>query len=660
MRVYVDIETFSSVDLTKTGVYRYAESPDFQILMAAWKDDDSSFVDLDEDSIRARLLAYMDDPDVIFVAFNAQFERICFSRLLGMPPGVYLAAERWHDPQAVGANYGFPQRLAMIAPALGAEKKDEAGTRLINIFSKPNRKGVRTLPAEKPLEWLDFIDYCEQDVVSLADVDTKLEAMGGWPTHMEHQIYLADQRCSDLGMKIDVRMARKAVVAVGENKARQTFQMLELMDWAILNPASNVQMMEWMQDQGLDAKNLQKETVQDLLDGELTPAQRGVFELRQELALVAFKKYASALLSVSPDGRLRGTLKYFGAHTGRWAGRGTQVHNLPRQQIPLPPEDVAELGMMRDLGLPKEQVDAREIELREARVEEAIRALIKGLGADSPTLKALVRALFIGPLTVFDYAAIEARIIAWLAGEEWALKAFREGRDIYVETADRMSTPDRPLDRSQGKVAVLALGYNGAVNSLRAMGAEGDDEELAALVKQWRRANPRIVRFWQQLGDAFGEGGKVGKYINVRISSDALGRSVYIDLPSGRSIGYHGTKWEHYKVKHSTIPGKMISKEGWRYADPKNPFNRNQRIGTYGGRLAENITQAVARDIMAEAIVRLHGRGYDVVGHVHDEVLIDGEHDVDQLCKIASEVPDWATDLPIDAEGFVCQRYRKG
>lgn len=623
MRVYVDIETYSSVDLRKFGVYAYAASPDFKILMAAWSEDGGEvFIDLEQEEIRKRFESYREGGDVTFVAHNAQFERISFSYLLGE---LYLPPEEWHDTQAIAGEHGFPQRLEDLALALGAEEKDSAGTRLINIFSKPNRKGERTLPEDKPVEWLDFIAYCEQDVYTLIDVDRRL---GDWPTEMEQQVFLADQAINDRGIRIDVPMARRAVGVALQNQEwqREAITMLAGVD----NPNSQPQMMAWMREEGLPADNLRKETVATLLEGDLTPVQREVLTLRQDLALVASKKYATALESVLPDDRLRGSFKFFGAHTGRWAGRGTQLQNLPREQLETEADTLA-----------------------------AIEKLHREGQADAHTLKALVRAMFTGPFTVVDYSAIEARVVAWLAGEQWALDAFAEGRDIYVETAERMSTPTHPLGRYEGKVAVLALGYNGGTNSLRAMGADGDDAALQRLVDQWRRTNPRIVRLWQRLGDAFGDTGDAGPLLSVTEDEDHMGRVVRMHLPSGRAITYHGVRWERYRVTDPKT-GRQKTKEGWRYADPRNPFNDRMRIGTYGGRLTENATQAVARDIMAEALVRLEDNGFRVVGHVHDEILVEGEHDVDVIADIMTQVPDWAAGLPVSGEGFTCERYRKG
>jgi len=534
---------------------------------------------------------------------------------------------------ALAAEAGLPQKLENLAKALGAEEKDTAGTRLINLFCKPNRKGVRTLPEEKPEEWQQFLDYGKQDVVTLRDVHRKLP---GWPTEMERQVYLADQRVNDLGIPVDVDMAQRAVEAAEDNKLRDELEMMQLT--GINNPGSNPQLLGWLKGQGVEVHNLQAETIKSLLAGlpvkptwmeqwragggvEVTPAQettetvRRVLELRQDLALVAAKKYTAALERVSADGRLRGSFAFFGAHTGRWAGRGVQLQNLPSATMET-----------------------------ETHTEAAILDLKLGLGADAHALKALVRAMFTGPFTVVDYAAIEARVVAWLAGEEWALNAFEDGRDIYVETAERMGG----MTRKEGKVAVLALGYNGGINSLRAMGADGTDSQLQRLVTQWRNANPAIVDLWAEMDNAFKSGDcSVGEHLYM----EKDGADRYLRLPSGRAIGYHGltARWKETQFGRR----RVVS-----FKDPKTP---GARVDTYGGRLVENVTQAVARDILAAALVRLQDAGYDVVGHVHDEILVAGASptSVAEVTSVMVERPEWAKGLPIAGAGFTCNRYRK-
>jgi DNA polymerase len=611
-RLWLDLETYSTVDLRKATPYAYAEDPEFKILMCAWSNDGKNVhVAFTEREIFD--IPGLWDEDVIKVAHNAPFERICLSAFGGMGVGHYLPAEMFHDTQAIAAELGYPQGLDALGKALGGEQKDSAGTALINLFCKPNRKGVRNTERTHPDKWKAFVDYCRQDVVTLIDVDHRL---GDWPTDRERRVYLADQVINDTGIRIDVDLARAAVEAAENNQMVHELEFSSLT--GVVNPGSTVQVMDWADAIGLDIGNLQKETIEKALSDETLdqPVKRAL-ELRQELALVASKKFGTALTSVSPDGRLRGSFRFFGAHTGRWAGRGTQVHNLPREAFD-----------------------------NEADTELAIAELKAGEGASALDLKRLVRPLFRIDGAVVDYSAIEARVIAWLAGEDWALKAFYDGRDIYVETAKRMGN----LTRAQGKVAVLALGFAGGINSLRVMGAKGDDDELKALVYQWRNANPHVVRLWRAMENAVEYGGKVGPQLNIT----RHGEDMALHLPSGRAIWYHGVRWEKYTIQ--TDEGK-VQKEGWRYDDPKPP---HRRIGTYGGRLTENATQAVARDILAEALVRLVDRGYKPVGHVHDEILLEDTSDVDEVTKVMCEVPDWATGLPIDGEGFSCRRYRKG
>lgn len=655
-RLRVDIETYCEISVKDVGPYRYAAHPSFEIIMAAWSLDGGPItVETDPDSIRD--IPGLWDPEVIKVAHNAQFERICFSSFAELPPGEYLDPEQWDDTMAMGAEWGYPQSLERMGKALGTSLKDPAGERLIKIFCMPV-KGKRILPQDRPEEWMDFCDYCAQDVQTLIEIEASLvEKFGGWPTAIEREVYLTDQHVNDNGIAIDTSLARRATAVAEQNQARHKFEICDLSEYEIMNPGSGPQMLKWLNGMGVPMTNMQKDTVTRYLDHEDIPdVVREVLTIRQELALVASKKFASALTRVLPDGRLRGSFRFFGAHTGRWSGQGTQVQNLPREQLGLTEDQEAAVEFMLSQGMKKERLAEWISKQKDANTEDAIKSLKEGNGVDSFTLKALVRSMFTGPFTVVDYSAIEARVIAWLAGESWALKAFNEGRDIYVETAERMSTEANPLNRSQGKVAVLALGYQGAINSLRAMGAEGNDEELLVLVKQWRRANPSIVKLWELMQDAFGDPGPAGPVIKTTHSHDLQGLSTHLWLPSGRAITYHGVKWEKY-VMIDPITNAPKKKEGWRFI---NPGPEGGRFSTYGGRLAENVTQAVAREIMAAAMVRLRKEGIKIVGHVHDEVIMEGLYPMDEVIEIMCQVPDWAAGMPIDGAGFVCQRYRKG
>ena len=639
--LYIDIETYSDVDIRKNSVYKYAASPAFQILFAWWAlDDEPLQLALGAEQIASIPGLWQDDVEK--VAHNAAFERICFSEFLRQQgdgtgdPTDYLDPAYWTDTMALASEAGYPKSLGQLAVALGAEPKDEAGTRLIHLFCNPNRAGKRTLPEEKPAEWQQFLDYGKQDVSTLRDVHRKLP---GWPTETERQVYLVDQHINDTGIPVDVEMAQHAVRTADDNRMLDELDMMQLT--GISNPGSNVQLLAWLRRQGVKVDNLQAATVQALLDSPeyreptakeqrdfllhltdvvpervgIPPVVRQVLELRQELALVAAKKYTAALERVSADGRLRGSFQFFGAHTGRWAGRGVQLQNLPSATMD-----------------------------SEADTHAAILDLKMGLGATAHSLKALVRAMFVGPFTVVDYSAIEARVVAWLAGEQWALDAFADGRDIYVETAERMGG----LTRKEGKVAVLALGYNGGINSLRVMGAEGDDRKLQYLVTQWRDANRHIVEMWAEMGEAFRYGGAVGQ----RMTIEKDGADRLLRLPSGRAVVYHDLK---SRWKETPFGRRQVIS----FADPKGPGFRQD---TYGGKLTENVTQAVARDILAEALVRLHQGGYEVVGHVHDEILVRGAWpgSVEEVTKVMVQSPTWADGMPIAGEGFTCERYRKG
>lgn len=621
--LYVDIETRSRRDLKKVGVYAYVEDPDFDIIMCAYAFDDDPvqtvFSQLDIHSILFDAWAGGHE----IAAHNAQFERVCFAAA-----GFRLDPICFHDTMAIAGERGLPQSLDACAKAIGCSPKDSAGSKLIKLFCVPNRDGSWNDASTHPLEWLDFTAYCEQDVETLREIDKK---MGRWPTEMERRVWVADQHINDRGMTVDLDMCRIASQAVQVNKTWQRAEMEMLT--GIENPGSQPQMMRWAEEQNLGFFDFKADTIEARLqEDSLSPTQRRALEIRQEYALTSYGKFDTALITANDDARVRGAFNFFGAHTGRWSGRGVQLQNLPRQSFD-----------------------------NDADAALAVAELLQEGKADPQDLKRLVRAMFIGPLTVFDYSSIEARVIAWLAGERWALEAFNAGRDIYVETMKRMGLKSR----FQGKVAVLALGYQGSVGSLRAlMGTSAyydpkteaivqaatlaeakaagyeqfiDDEVLLRMVRQWRKANSRIVNFWYDLQDALPSGGRVGQYINVR----RRGSKMAIDLPSGRSIHYHGVRYDR-------------ASESWSYAN-----SRYGRTGTYGGRLAENVTQAVARDVLAEALVRLDDAGYPVVAHIHDEVVIDGEFDLETVKQIMNHPPRWAGGLPINSEGFHCLRYRK-
>lgn len=632
-RLWMDYETFSGIDLTKSNVYRYVEDPLFEALMCGWSRDGINF-HVAEGEAEIRRIPGLADPAVLHIAHNAGFERVVTSAVLGMPVGSYLSPEMFEDTQARAAEHGYPQSLEALARRLRCAPKDSAGKALIRRFSMLDSKGRRYDKTTHPEEWARFLLYCKQDVETLVEVDDRLP---GWPTQAERDTWDVDQRINDRGIKVDLPMARLAVAADQLNAAAAKIRIRDIA--GIQNPNSVPQMKAWLNDCALGLPNLKAETIEAALSsGTLNEVETEVLTLRGDLALASSAKYGAVLLGTNDDGRLRGQLKFGGAHTMRWAGKGVQVHNLPRKGF-------------KDRVEGADDLTDDELEWRaQILTDAAIADLMLGFGADPVTLKMLVRPTIVGPVTVLDYNAIEARVLAWWCGEEWVLQAFREGRDIYVETANRMSTGSKRYTRSHGKVAVLALGFNGAVNSLRNMGATGDDEELLNIVTQWRRSNRRIVAAWEKLGEAIASGGRIGPHVRV----ERRGSKMLIHLPSGRAITYHGVRWERYTIEDA-LTGRRIKKQGWRYDSPRGAG----RIGTYGGKLAENITQAIARDILAHGLVKLDAAGYPVVLHVHDEAGIDGVYPVKDIEAVMCDLPSWADGLPIAAKGNVKARYSK-
>jgi DNA polymerase len=521
---------------------------------------------------------------------------------------------------ALAAEYGYPVSLDACSKALGVTEKDSAGAKLVKLFTMPNRDGSWNTPETHPMEWLDFIAYCEQDVATLMDVDARL---GDWPSEFERQLYLVDQHVNDTGIKIDLDMVQTATRADQDNRLRAKGELIKLT--GMENPNSGPQMHAWLATQKVKLPDLQAETIENKLkqDG-LTPLVRQVLELKQILALTSTLKYPAAINSVCLDGRLRGSFMFHGAQTGRWTGRGVQPQNLPRAAF-------------------KRWDDVEEDWVHDEIAESAaILDLKMGMGGDADVLKKLVRAMFVGPYIIFDFSAIEARVLAWLAGEQWVLDAFLENKDLYVETAERMSNEKKTYVRHDGKVAVLALGFQGYTGALERMGAKGSQAELKGIANQWRNANPKIVKFWALMQQKFWTGGHVGKFVKIEVH----GKDRHMVLPSGRKTIYHDVR---------------------RYADPerggfkmsyKSP--KGYRVDLYGGILTENVTQGVARDLLAGALIRLHDAGHRTVAHVHDEAVIEDEgQSLDDIHKLMCELPDWAVGLPIDAKGIRTERYRK-
>lgn len=624
--LYLDIETRSGADLKKTGVYRYAEDEKFDILMLAWAwNDDPMQTSTDPEEmrgvIRDILRRHERGEDFKVIAHNTGFERVCFSSYMGMPVGEYIDPDMFEDTMVLAAWSGLPLSLEDLAKATGGELKDKAGSALIRFFCTPKKDGTFNAPEDYPEKWAKFVAYCAQDVEAMRDAHKKLKPS---VTDFEVETWHVSERTNDRGVKIDVEMAQDAVAMSESNKQKALDRMAELTD--LPNPNSVSQLGGWLREQGLQVDSLNKAAVEDFLEQDDLPADvREVLELRQHVALSSSAKYQAELDSVSSDGRIRGTLMYYGAHTGRFSGRRLQLQNLPSEGIADDDTEVEARIIDLKLGLPTPQVD----------------------------LKRMIRSSLIGPFAVVDYSQIEARVLAFLAGEQWALDAFFGGEDLYSSAASRMYDVSyeeaKAKYRKQGKIATLALGYGGSKGALKAFGAPGTDEDLMDIVYKWRNANESIVQYWHDLMKAFKEGGSVG---DVSFFKDGSNR--HLVLPSGRSIVYRNcTK----RTEVNPFTGKE-QEVIYRKDHRKKGFP----VKVWGGILCENVVQGYARDVLTDALVRLDREGFHAVGSVHDEVIVEAstEDDLHRIGEIMTTAPHWMTGFPLAAEGSgPIARYRK-
>ena len=637
----IDIETYSEASLSSTGVYRYAADPSFTILLFAYSVDGEpvQIVDLAQgESLPAEVEAALSDPSVQKWAFNAQFERVCLSAYLGER----LDPRGWYCSMVWSTYAGIPLNLAGVAQALHLEtEKMTEGKDLIRKFSQPckatktNGGRTRNLPEHAMEDWATFKAYCIRDVEVERAIASRLAPLP-MPS-FEWENYWRDQRFNDLGVGIDVELASKAVEADLEIKEALYTQMRH---WTgVENPQSVTQLLGWLQEHGAHLPSLAKADVASALE-EADGSVADVLAARLEIAKSSVKKYEKMLDCVCPDGRAHGLLQFMGAgRTGRWAGRLVQVQNLPRQTF----GDLEEAAALVKSG----QAD-----------------MLAPLWGSAPNvLSELIRAAFVAApgsrFLVADFSAIEARVIAWLAGEQWVLDLFKNGGDIYCETGTRMFGQEvkkhSPL-RQRAKVAVLACGYQGGVGALKAMGGEklglGEDE-MASIVDAWRKANPRIAQMWWDVNRAALEAIKNGTSQMVgRIKVYQKLGALVIALPSGRELIYPSPR-----VGENRFGGESITFMGL-------GLNRKWgRIETYGGKLVENIVQATARDVLAHSMATLEAAGYPTVMHVHDEVITEvpyGHGSVEELCALMSQGPTWSKGLPLAAEGFESTYYKKG
>ena len=640
----IDIETYSDQPLVKTGVYRYVESPVFEILLFAYSADGApvQVVDLAcGEQIPEEVISALTDNTVTKWAFNAAFERICLSRYLGYDTGTYLEPEAWRCSMVWAATMGLPLSLEGVGAVLGLEKqKLTEGKELIKYFCQPcaptksNGQRTRNLPAHAPDKWLAFKKYNIRDVETEMSIQTRL-AKYPVPDSVWAE-YHQDQHINDRGVALDMELVRQAIQIDGRSRSELTCAMKELTE--LDNPNSVQQMKQWLADNGMETDTLGKKAVQELLKTAPPELQR-VLTLRQQLAKSSVKKYQAMQTAVCADGRARGMFQFYGANrTGRWAGRIIQMQNLPQNHL----SDLAEArGLVRCGDF----------------------AALEMLYEDVPdTLSQLIRTAFVpradAKLIVADFSAIEARVIAWLAGEEWRQKVFAEGKDIYCASASQMFGV--PVEkhginghlRQKGKIAELALGYGGSVGALKAMGALEmglSEEELPPLVEAWRQSNPMITKLWWDVDRAAMEAVRY-KHTNEThgITFSCRKGMLFITLPSGRRLAYVKPR-----IGENQFGGPCITYEGI------GSTKKWERLNSYGPKFVENIVQATSRDILCYAMNTL--RCCSIVMHIHDEVVIeaDPQMSLQAVCDLMGRTPPWAKGLQLRADGYETDFYKK-
>ena len=646
-----DIETYSPVNLAKAGVYPYAEHEDFDILLFGYSLDGTpvEVVDLASgETLPETVLDALVDPSVVKWAHNATFERICLSAWLtchhpNLMDGLkYLDPHQWRCTMIWSAYLGLPMSLEQAATVLDLDvKKDSAGKRLIKQFCTPtnptllSNSSTRNGPESDPPAWKQFIAYNRRDV----EVELALHnRLAPFPLpEAEWAAYALDQRINDTGISLDQTLVGNAVRIHEAHREKTLTQAQKLT--GLENPNSPMQLKEWLTTHGVELASLSKADVDTALE-TATGTVKEVLELRGELAKSSVKKYQAMQTAICADGRARGLIQFYGAgRTGRFAGRLIQVQNLPRNYLP-------DLAQARHLVI--------------AGNGEALELLYDSV---PDTLSQLIRTAFIPSeghrFIVADFSAIEARVIAWLAKETTTLQAFRDGKDLYCETASRMFGV--PVEkhgtnsdlRQKGKIAVLACGYQGGVGALKAMGALRmglKEAELKPLVDAWRTANPNIVQLWADVDEAAITTVSTRQPVELgQLKFSYESGILFIQLPSGRRLAYVQPRLGENRFGGTSITyGAVTTGRRW------------GQLETYGGKLTENIVQAIARDLLVHAMRQVVQAGFRIVMHVHDEIITETPNGtVDEVCDLMSHTPPWAEGLPLDADGFECSFFRK-
>lgn len=642
--LHCDIETYSNVNLAKCGVYRYVQADDFEILLFAYSTDGSEvkIIDLARgEKIPPVILSAIEDDNVIKYAHNASFERICFSRFLGYPVGKYIPPESWRCTMTWAAYMGLPLSLVGVGAVLGLGKqKMMEGKDLIRFFCSPcsptkaNGNRTRNLPSDDLDKWERFKAYNIRDVEAEMEIEQKLIKFPV-PDFVWDEYHLSE-RINDRGIKVDMDFVKQAITMDEMSRTKLMDQMQKVTE--LDNPNSVQQMKGWLSENGVETDTLGKKAVAELLK-EAPEHLAEVLKLRQQLAKSSVKKYSAMENAVCSDGRIRGMFTFLGANrTGRFSSKIVQLQNLPQNH-------------MQDLK------EARGI------VKNGDSEVLEMLYEDIPdTLSQLIRTAFV-PKTgckfiVADFSAIEARVLSWLAGEEWRTEVFASGGDIYCASASQMfGVPVKKHGvnghlRQKGKIAELALGYGGSVGALKAMGALDmglEEEELKPLVNAWRQANPYIVKFWWDVDRAAKKCIKEKQSQEIQsIKFHYRSGMLFIVLPSGRQLAYVKPK-----IGENIFGGESVTYEG------VGATKKWDRLESYGPKFVENIVQAISRDILMHAIKTLSS--YRIVAHVHDEVIIEADPSMslDRVCQQMSRVPPWAKGLLLDADGYECEFYKK-
>ena len=643
----IDIETYSSVDLEKCGVYAYCESADFEILLFAYAFDEEEvqIVDIASgEKLPDALLKALTDPAVIKTAYNANFERTCLAKYFGKP----MPPEQWRCSSVHALMLGLPGHLDGVAKCLKLkEQKMKEGKALIRYFSVPckptkvNGGRNRNLPEHDPDKWRTFKEYCKQDVEVERQIRKKLEA---FPIpEMEQKLWELDQNINDEGVLIDITFVSQAIQAdtvFQENLYKEAVSLTGLE-----NPNSPAQLKGWLQFQGLEVDSLAKKNVEALMAEVENLDVKRLLELRQAMSKTSVKKYEAMERSICPDHKIRGLLQFYGANrTGRWAGRLVQIHNLPRN-------DMKDLQVARDL---LKSGNYQALELLFDNVPDVLSQLIRTAFIPSKGHRFIVA----------DFSAIEARVIAWLAGEHWRMEVFQTHGKIYEASAAQMfKVPIETIDkgsplRQKGKIAELALGYGGSKGALKQMGALEmglTEDELPELVSAWREANPNIVNLWWDIEAAAIKAVKEKAVVKMQygLTFHYTKGILLITLPSGRSLAY---------VRPKIGMDQRFGKEQLTYEGVEQGSKQWGRIATYGGKLTENIIQAIARDCLAVAMLRLAEPGYRIKFHVHDEVVLEvpnGTRTMEEVEELMGQPIDWAPGLPLSADSFETDYYKK-